>query len=162
MRMRWLLSCTVVVACAGPTPEQAAPAASEDPAVVRQAIEAANARQMDAVLKGDAQAASANYTEDAIFMYPGVPAARGKAAATELFNGMIQEATFSDMKIQTMDVVVSGDLAVEHGAYRWTVTPKGGKAMPDSGKYVTVWRKQTDGSWKIMRDINNSDVPPKM
>jgi len=38
-----------------------------------------------------------------------------------------------------------------------TVTPKGGKLTHDKGKYLTVWKKQADGSWKIYRDINNSD-----
>ena len=29
------------------------------------------------------------------------------------------------------------------------------------GKYLTILKKQTDGSWKIYRDCFNSDVPPK-
>jgi ketosteroid isomerase-like protein len=33
--------------------------------------------------------------------------------------------------------------------------------MPDSGKYLTVWQKQADGGWKIIRDINNTDIAPK-
>jgi uncharacterized protein (TIGR02246 family) len=158
---RWFLLSFLTLACAGPTPEQTAPAAP-DPATVRQAIEAANARQIDAILKGDVEGAAANYAEDAIFMNPGAPAAQGKAALVALFDGMIQATTFSDVRMQTNDVVVGGDLAVENGSYRWTLTPKGGKPMPDSGKYMTVWRRQADGSWRIIRDINNSDVPPKM
>jgi uncharacterized protein (TIGR02246 family) len=163
MVIRRLVPCTIALtlACAAPAPEQAAPPAAPDPAAVRQTIEAANARQVDAILKGDAQAAVANYADDAVFMNPGAPAAQGKAALVDLFTGMIQQGSFSDVKMQTVDVVVSGDLAVENGTYRWTLTPKGGKAMPDSGKYMTVWRKQADGGWKIIRDINNSDVPPK-
>lgn len=162
MATRWLMVCTVTLACAGPPPEQAATPAARDPAVVRQTIEAANARQVDAILKGDIQAAAMNYSEDAVFMNPGAPAAQGKAALVDLFSGMLKEVAFSDVRMQTNEVVVSGDLAVETGSYWWTVTPKGGKAAPDSGKYMTVWRQQADGGWKIIRDINNSNVPPKM
>lgn len=163
MSRRWLVCCALAVACASPAPEGAPPAAAAapDPAAVRQEIEAANARQVDAILKGDVQAAAANYADDAIFMNPGAPAAQGKAALVAVFDGMLQSTTISDVRMRTNDVVVSGDLAVEYGSYAWTLTPKGGKAMPDSGKYMTVWRKQADGSWRIIRDINNSDVPPK-
>jgi len=31
----------------------------------------------------------------------------------------------------------------------------------DKGKYVTVWKKQGDGSWKIYGDIGTPDLPPK-
>lgn len=43
-----------------------------------------------------------------------------------------------------------------------TMTPKTGKGKPmsDKGKYIVVLQKQADGSWKIVRDISNSDLPP--
>jgi ketosteroid isomerase-like protein len=34
-----------------------------------------------------------------------------------------------------------------------------GKPLRDRGKYVTVWRKQADGSWRVVRDVFNSDLP---
>jgi hypothetical protein len=45
----------------------------------------------------------------------------------------------------------------------WTLVPKTaqGEEMTTKGKYLTVWKQQADGSWKIVRDINNSDEPPK-
>lgn len=31
--------------------------------------------------------------------------------------------------------------------------------QPDSGKYIEIRRKQSDGTWKIFRDIVNSEGP---
>jgi len=30
----------------------------------------------------------------------------------------------------------------------------------DNGKYLTVWKKQADGSWKVLFDMFNTDMPP--
>ena len=48
---------------------------------------------------------------------------------------------------------------IERGTYQWTLHPKSGTGadVTDNGKYVTVWELQDDGSWKISRDISNSD-----
>jgi ketosteroid isomerase-like protein len=32
--------------------------------------------------------------------------------------------------------------------------------MQDAGKYVTVYRREGDGSWVMAQDIWNSDAPP--
>ena len=37
--------------------------------------------------------------------------------------------------------------------------PKTKKPVTDKGKYVTVYKKQADGSWKAVADILNSDMP---
>jgi hypothetical protein len=50
-----------------------------------------------------------------------------------------------------------------------TVTPPGAaEPVGDEGKYVEIWRKQPEGSWKVVLDIFNSDLaapaspPPAM
>ncbi|MFQ5962049.1 MAG: YybH family protein, partial [Candidatus Methylomirabilales bacterium] len=52
------------------------------------------------------------------------------------------------------------DLAYEMGAYTLTIQPEGGQAQTDTGKYVVVWTRQADGSWKLAVDIWNSNAPP--
>ena len=42
-----------------------------------------------------------------------------------------------------------------------TIQPKSGKPVQDRGKFLTVWKKQPDGSYKAIRDIFNSDLPAK-
>ena len=39
------------------------------------------------------------------------------------------------------------------------MTMPDGTPMGDFGKYATIWKKQPDGSWKVVLDIVNSDVP---
>jgi len=29
----------------------------------------------------------------------------------------------------------------------------------ERGKYLTIWHKQADGTWKVVRDMFNSDLP---
>jgi len=43
----------------------------------------------------------------------------------------------------------------------FTPAAKGAKAMHGVGKYIVVWKKQADGSYKILRDIANSDQAMK-
>ena len=61
-------------------------------------------------------------------------------------------------------VVVSkgGDLAFSQGAYTLTTTnPKTKKPMMEKGKYLEVYQKQADGSWKVVEDATNADAPAK-
>jgi ketosteroid isomerase-like protein len=53
-----------------------------------------------------------------------------------------------------------GDMAYSQGTYTMTVTnPKTKKPMTHKGKYLTVYTKQTDGSWKVVAHAFNSDSP---
>jgi uncharacterized protein (TIGR02246 family) len=131
-----------------------------DAGAVRQAIEASNTKFVDAVKKGDSVTVADNYADDAIVMAPGTEAWRGRDAVRKGFTGMIAAAPTKEFTLKVDDVAVGGDLAVETGTYEMTVQPRGGKEMKDKGKYVVVWKRQADGSWKIVRDIFNSDSPP--
>ncbi len=145
----------------GESAAAAAMPAPPDPAAVRQAIEAANTKAVEAWRSNNDIGPMLSNSEDgAIIMMPGAPAWRGKAAAGDAMRAMLAQVDMKDMSFRTDDVIVSGDLAVETGAYKWMIGPKGGKLAADSGKYLTIWRRQGDGSWKIIRDINNSDIAP--
>ena len=58
-----------------------------------------------------------------------------------------------------VEAAKSGDLVYVVGTY--TLTTKAGKAKPvvDRGKYLAVWKKQDDGSWKAEANTWNSDLP---
>ena len=161
----------VVAACttksAAPTTDTAAAkappsAAVSDESTARKDIEAANARFLDAIARGDTAGAVANYSPDAVVMFPNESAWKGAEAVRKGFAGFLSSVAVKDGHATTDDLMVSGDLALETGHYEWTLVPKGGKAIQDKGKYLTAWKRQPDGTWKIIRDINNSDLPAKM
>jgi uncharacterized protein (TIGR02246 family) len=163
-RRRFLASVVAAVvlgvSCAQPpakSPENAAP----DPAAVRADIEAANARFLDAIKKGDLATMMGNYEADALLMMPGTPATSGAAAIEQGLKDFLGQVTVKEGQMTTLDVMVAGDLAIETGTFAWTLTPRKGPAINDKGKYLTVWRHQVDGSWKIIRDINNTDLPAR-
>jgi uncharacterized protein (TIGR02246 family) len=147
------------------TADTAAPvspvAATTDPGAVRRSIDSLNADAAQALERGDTTAMVAHYTDDAIVMMPNMPAFRGRDAYRSGVARMLKEMSVTDAAFTTEDVMVSGDLAVETGTYAMTMQPRRGGAMKDTGKYITVWRRQSDGSWKIVRDISNADPSGK-
>lgn len=132
-----------------------------DVAAVRQAIETRNAGLIAAIEMGDSIAAASFYDDSAMAMPAGDDAAVGRAGIVRMFGGFAA-LTVSNMKLVIRDVAASGDLASETGHYEWTLTPKTGtgKPMTDMGKYLVVWKRQPDGSYKLFRDIWNNDAPP--
>jgi ketosteroid isomerase-like protein len=59
-----------------------------------------------------------------------------------------------------VEVSRSGDLGYTRGTYMLTATdPASKKAVTEKGRFVTIFRKQADGSWKAVQDINNADAP---
>lgn len=87
---------------------------------------------------------------------PNAPAAKTQK---ELHDGYAPlAAPDSKINFKADYAAVSGDLGVTSGPYQLTMMDNG-KKVDDKGKYVTVWKKQADGSWKVVRDIFNSDMP---
>lgn len=123
----------------------------------RQQIEPSDRVFVDALTKGDTTAVVALYANDAQLMLPGNKAIKGHKDIAGAFAADLGSAKYTDVTLATDDVMASGDLAVQTGHYAWTYTPKGGKPTSDVGKFVTVWQRQTDGSYRIVRDIANSD-----
>ena len=161
-RKSLLLPMAFALACAGSDTAQTADKAStDDPAAVRQAIEQVNADFAVGLKGGDPARLAAHYDAEALAMPPGQPAARGTAEIQKMFTDMFAAITISDFSLNIDDLVVKEDMAIETGTMTMTMQPKqpGAPVMTDKSKYVVVWKKQADGSWKLWRDIFNSDTP---
>jgi ketosteroid isomerase-like protein len=97
------------------------------------------------------------YADDARVLPPNLATLTGRDAISAFLrsHGSFQEVRFTILAIDGRN-----DLAYVHGAYQMTLTPPGaGEPVGDKGKYVEVWKKQRDGSWKVILDIFNSDLP---
>jgi uncharacterized protein (TIGR02246 family) len=103
------------------------------------------------------------YADDAIVMEPNMPAMKGKEAIRSGVKQFLADRNFSlNWSPTAVEPSKSGDLAYVYGTWTATVTdPKSKKPITDKGKYASIYRKQTDGSWKVTLDINNSDLPAK-
>lgn len=59
------------------------------------------------------------------------------------------------------EVASSIDLGYTYGSSEYRSTDKNGRPAIHYGKYVTVWRRQADGSWKFILDIGNPSPAPE-
>lgn len=110
----------------------------------------------------DLDKVAAHYADDATLITPGEPAMHGKDSIRAALKEMVSDSALS-LKFQAsrVDVAKSGDVGYTEGAYTLTVTdPVSKKPVNDKGSYVTVYRKQSDGSWKAISDIASSATPP--
>ena len=138
----------------------ASPSASDQTEARRQ-IEAAAIGIWQAVARGDSAAILAHYADDALILGSGAPMLQGKPAVAAFLQGLFGGNTLRDVKGSVTDIMISGDLAVETGTYAMTIIPKNGNAVADKGKYIHVWKKSVDGSWKVVRYVPTSDIPPR-
>ncbi len=151
MRSRFALAALVAsvlvpLACARPEPPG-------------RAIGEVNARLIEAFNRQDAVSVAALYAEDGVVLPPDGPAVAGRPAIQGFFGGLIT-AGARDLAVQTVDLHPGGDRVIERGSFTLAMRPEGGQASPMSGKYVVIWKKQPDGSWRLSIDIFNFDARP--
>ena len=100
------------------------------------------------------------YSDDAVVMPPNIPTLTGKEPVRALWKSMLESPSFSGgWKATKVEVARSGDLAYVSGTYEFKEQDAGGKPITDKGKYLEIWKKQLDGSWKCVADMFNSDLP---
>lgn len=109
---------------------------------------------------GDMDRWVALWTDDGVQMPPDEPAVVGKERIQARNQRGADRFTF-DIGITNEEARTAGDWAFARGTYKASLTPKqGGQPIPIDGKYMTILARQGDGSWKIHRDIFNSNVAP--
>src|ERR1700732_3239324 len=89
------------------------------------------------------------------------PVLRGKAALQQDWKALLENKSTS-LRWQPISAEISksGDLGYTVGSYTITRMDEKGDAIVGTGKYLTVWRLQKDGSWKVEFDTGVPDTSP--
>jgi uncharacterized protein (TIGR02246 family) len=141
--------------------------AAADSQSIRQLIKADETKWNAQFKSKDSEGLDGHYADDAYFVAPGVTA----DGSTEIRKVYADASTDQAFEVQfasdKIDVAGSGDLAYARGKFSEQYTDrKSGKVMSGKGSFITVYKKQPDGSWKVVEDFAAADpdsikpVPP--
>ena len=105
---------------------------------------------------GNYDQAAAMFTSDGFLMPPGREAVQGQKAIESMLR-RLGEAGYQNLRLETIRVEESGDLAVEIGRYAAAVEQANGTTVVEQGKFVQTWRRL--GIWRIAANCWNSHLP---
>src|SRR5258705_4036589 len=120
----------------------------------RAAIDEENRKFMDDLKRKDSVALAAHYAADGMVLAPNADPVK-KDGLAGLWGSFIRSGV-TELKISPTDVAGNDEMLTETGMYELYGNDN---KMIDKGKYVVVWKKE-NGSWKIFRDIFNTNQPP--
>jgi len=106
---------------------------------------------------GNYDQAAAIFATDGQFMPPQHEPAHGPRPIERVFREY-GEKGHQDLRLETLRIEHSTDLAVEIGRYTIAMSQANGTTVADRGKYITAWRRL--GTWLIVAHCWNSNLPP--
>jgi uncharacterized protein (TIGR02246 family) len=132
---------------------------SANPDKIKQAIKADETKWNQQFKDKDTEALVGHYADDAFFVAPGVAGTEGSTPIRQAYANASTDPAFKvQFSSDKIDVARSGDMAYARGHFSEQYTDKKtGKVMSDSGSYLTVYKKQDDGSWKAVEDFAAAD-----
>jgi uncharacterized protein (TIGR02246 family) len=151
-RYSWILGAFVVLALTGCSNREA------DARALREGEVAAFVKDWGGK---DAARIAAHYADDGNLMIPNGPTMTGKEGIGKTMKYALTDPNWS-LALQPVQVEVSmgGDLGYTRGTYVLTATDPGTKkSVTEKGRFVTIFRKEGDGSWKAVQDITNAETP---
>jgi uncharacterized protein (TIGR02246 family) len=118
-------------------------------------------KQVDsAIIAGDTERYLTFLTDDAVLMPPNGSVVTGKDAIRSWNQAMSERIRIQAYAPVDDEVIVAGEWAFRRATADWTLAPTaGGEPIRDSAKFIIIYRRQGDGSWKVARDIWNSNTP---
>src|SRR5881392_3000425 len=127
---------------------------------IEQALRDLDAKWSAAAGAKDVDKTVSYYSEDAVVMPPNAPSAKTRETIRSAWKEMLTSPGAAiSWKATKVEVAKAGDLAYVSGTYEQLMTDASGNPAKDRGKYVEIFKKQTDGTWKVIVDIWNSDLP---
>jgi ketosteroid isomerase-like protein len=110
------------------------------------------------VAKGGGKAFATWFADDAVILNNGKPAilGRGAIAAQAQWGPAVDQLTLTP---QAAQMGPSNDMGFTWGHYEGHSKDHNGQPIVTQGRYMTVWKKLPDGTWKVALDASAEDVP---
>ena len=114
-----------------------------------------------AIAQRDLEKIMSFYADEAKLLPTAESLVAGKEAITKEWGHILAIPDFENKSTMTnLEVASGGDMAYTTGTYVAKMMGESGKPATEPGKWVSIWKKQRDGKWRIVVDIYNTDVPP--
>ena len=114
----------------------------------------------DAIGQGGLALWTSFFTEDGAIVQEGVGEVRGTEAMQAAMDAAAGAITSFSWKPERAEVSEGGDLGYTVGQFRTVVAGPDGVEMLTTGLYVSIWRRQEDGGWKVEMDLGNLLTEP--
>jgi uncharacterized protein (TIGR02246 family) len=122
-------------------------------AEARRAIDEGNATAMKAWAKSDAAMFVSTFAEDALELRPDGSVVKGRRQILELVKASMQRlGPGVELTVKTTKVWLDGETAYETGKSVYKYTEKGEPKTFET-LFVSIWKKQRDGTWKLIADM---------
>jgi uncharacterized protein (TIGR02246 family) len=151
-----VVSCLVLLSLSAANAQKAI---SKEQTAIEKALRDLDAQWSAAAAAKDVDKTVSYYSDDAVVLPPNAPTATTGEAIRAHWKKDLESMVSGSWKATRVEVAKSGDMAYVSGTYEWTAKDASGKTVTDHGKYLEVFEKQADGSWKCGADAWNSDLP---
>ena len=96
------------------------------------------------------------YADDAVEVPNGASIMQGKTEIAKTMGFLDNKDNHLTWTPVGADISASGDLGYTYGNYEFHAKDKDGKPVVQHGHYTSIWKKQKDGSWKVVLDMGNA------
>jgi len=131
--------------------------ADDIPAEARQTIATANADWLPAMKRQDAAAVAAPYANDGLFVAATGQTAVGPEGVARLMRERFAATRVIDGSLVQDGLRLEGTMIYEWGHADLRLARPSGGEVASSGRYLTVWKRGTNGRWMIIRNLSLGD-----
>ncbi|MCJ7498136.1 MAG: DUF4440 domain-containing protein [candidate division Zixibacteria bacterium] len=111
--------------------------------------------------KGMNEAFFTYLAKDGVLLRPNSLPIEGIEAIKECLSKSSDDNFTLTWKPSFAEVSKSGDLGYTYGLYEFKTTDQNSIPLIAKGTYITIWKKQVDGTWKVVLDTGNQGVWPE-
>ena len=126
---------------------------------LEQQIHDSDARFVEAFNRGDIDGLDTLHADDAMLLAPDTPMMTGGPEAAVAGFREMWDAGWRNLSLHSVEIDSDGNLAYHMGRVEGDVPTSQGATKHVAGKYVDIYKRQPDDSWKIHLTIFNMDEP---